>query len=153
LKRTRGFTILEVMIVLIVGGVLTALMGLTFGRYMERSSAKRAAELFGQDLTVARNTASRSRQLVTVDFDESALKYVIRVEAGDTLFLRTFDEGSDLRLTALDLALTGDTVAFNSRGVADLGGATLGIAVFTLGNTTYAVSFNAMGSSRVEEQT
>jgi type II secretory pathway pseudopilin PulG len=153
LKRTAGFTILEVIIVLIIAGVTTTLIGLSFGGYMERTSAKRAAELFGQDLTVARNTAARSRQMVTVDFDEGSLSYLVRVEAGDTLLRRFFDEDADFRLTALDLELTGDTVAFGSAGVADLNGATLGRAVFTLGNTSYAVSFNAMGSSRVEEET
>ncbi len=127
--------------------------GLSFGRYQERTSAKRAAELFGQDLTVARNTAYRSRQTVVLDFAESSLNYVIRVAAGDTLFSRSFGEDQDLELTGLDLELSGDSVAFSSRGVADLGGATLGRAVFTLGSTAYSVTFNAIGASRVQEET
>ena len=106
MKRTAGFTIIEITIVLIIAGLLMALMGLSFGRYMERSSAKRAAEIFGQDLTVARNTASRSRQRVVLDFDEGTLGYVIRVEAGDTLVTRFFDDSSDLRLSSLDLELS-----------------------------------------------
>ena len=138
-------------------GGLTAvgltLIGLNFGRYMERSSARRAAEVFGLDLSVARNQAARSRQVVVVDFDETARNYVIRVAAGDTVVTRFFDADSDLTLTEVDLELGGDTVAFNSRGVADLSGATLGRAVFTLGETSFAVSFNALGSSRVIEET
>ena len=153
LKRAAGFTLIEMLVVLVITGISLSLIGIGFGRYMERSSARRAAEVFGQDLSLARNQAARSRQVVVVDFDESALNYVIRVAAGDTVATRFFDEDSDIRLQEIDLELTGDTVAFNSRGVADLSGATLGRAVFTLGNTSFAVSFNAMGSSRVEEET
>ena len=134
-------------------GITLAVVATTFNRYVDRSSAKRAAEIFGQDLTVARNTAARSRQTVVMDFDEGNLSYIVRVEEGDTLLYRFFDADSDITLASLDLQITGDTVAFNSRGIADLSGAvgTLGTAVFTAGSTTYAVSFNSMGSSRVHE--
>ena len=151
MKRGAGFTLIEILTVLVIMGITLAVVATTFNRYVDRSSAKRAAEIFGQDLTVARNTAARSRQTVVMDFDEGNLSYIVRVEEGDTLLYRFFDADSDITLASLDLQITGDTVAFNSRGIADLSGAvgTLGTAVFTAGNTTYAVSFNSMGSSRV----
>jgi len=152
-KRGAGFTLIEVMVVLVIIGLGLTAVSLTFNNYLDRSSAKRAAEVFGQDLTVARNTASRSRQSVVLDFNEGSLSYLIRVEAGDTIARRFFGPDSDFNLSSLNLLMTGDTVAFNGRGVADLSGAagTLGSAEFTAGNTTYAVSFNSMGSSRVNE--
>ena len=151
MKRGAGVTLIEILVVLVIMGITLGAVAMTFNLYLDRSSAKRAAEIFGQDLTVARNAAARSRQTVVMDFDEGSLSYVVRVEEGDTLLYRFFDADSDITLSSLDLQITGDTVAFNSRGVADLSGAvgTLGKAVFTAGNTTYAVSFNSMGSSRV----
>jgi prepilin-type N-terminal cleavage/methylation domain-containing protein len=152
LKRGEGFTLIEMLTVLIVLAVTLTLTGFVFNRYLERTSARRAAELFGQDLKAARNTAIRSRQAVVVDFDETRLSYVVRVEAGDTLFRRRFEADATLSLSGLDLQLSGDSVAFNRRGIADLRGAVgaVGRAVFTAGNSSYAVSFNSMGSSRVE---
>ena len=143
----------ELLMVLVILGVTLVLVASTFNRYLDRSTARQAAEIFGQDLTAARNAASRSRQTVIMDFDEGELGYVIRVLEGDTLVRRVFDSGSDLHLSALDLQCSGDTLAFGSRGVADLSGAagSLGRAVFTAGNVSYAVSFNSMGSSRIDE--
>jgi general secretion pathway protein H len=153
LKRGDGFTLIELLVVIIIMGISLTVVGFTFNHYLERTSAKRAAEMFRQDLTAARNTALRSRQRVVVDFDEAGLGYVVRVQAGDTLFDRAFDPDATVTLSGMDLQLTGDTVAFDRRGVADLSGAggPLGRAVFTAGNVSYAVSFNSMGSSRVGE--
>lgn len=138
--------------VLTVLAIALTLTGFLFNRYLERTTARRAAELFGQDLKAARNTAIRSRQRVVVDFDEIRLGYVVRVEAGDTLFRRSFQPGATLSLSGLDLQLIGDSVVFNRRGIADLSGAvgTLGRALFSAGHSSYAVSFNSMGSSRLE---
>ncbi len=151
MKRGGGFTLIEMLVVLIILSVTLTVVGFTFNRYLARTSAKRAAELFGQDLRAARNTAVRSRQTVVVDFDERGLGYVVRVEAGDTLFRRSFDPDATLTLSGLDLQLSGDTVAFDRRGVADLSGAVgaVGRAVFTAGSSSYVVSFNSMGTSRL----
>ncbi|MFC1575413.1 GspH/FimT family pseudopilin [Gemmatimonadota bacterium] len=152
MKGARGFTLIEVLIVIIIMAITLTIGGMVFSRYFVRTSAKRAAVVFGQDLTVARNTAARSRQVVVVDFDEGGLGYVVRLAAGDTLLSRSFDDGSDVRLSSLDLEFTGDTVAFNARGVADLSEASgpVGRAQFTAGTITYVVSFNSIGSSRIE---
>ena len=140
-------------VVLVIMGVTLVLVASTFNRFLDRANARRAAEIFDQDLSVARNAAARTRQTVVLDFDESALTYVARTTGGDTLFRRSFDGDSDLRLSAMDLQFSGDTLAFGSRGMADLSGAlgALGRAAFTAGNVTYAVFFNSMGSSRIDE--
>jgi prepilin-type N-terminal cleavage/methylation domain-containing protein len=151
-KRGAGFTIIEIMVVLVIVGITTTVVSGVFYNYLDRSTAKRAAEVFRQDLTVARNAASRSRQPVELVFDEENLGYVIRVEAGDTIVNRVFDRDAEIILDFLDLDLTGDMVAFNDRGVADLSGAKdpLGVAFFRAGDDTYTVSFNSMGSSRLD---
>lgn len=153
MKRGAGFTFIELLTVLVILGLTLSVAAFSFHRYLATTSAKRAAEMFGQDLVAARSTALRSKQRVTVDFDEAALIYVIRVEGGDTLFHRTFDPESTLTLSGLDLQLAGDTVAFDRRGIADLRGAagSLGRALFTAGEVCYTLSFNSLGSSRVTD--
>lgn len=153
MKGGRGFTLIELLTVLVIMGVTLVLVASTFNRFLDRANAKHAAEIFDQDLSVARNAAARTRQTVVMDFDEPDLSYVVRTLAGDTLVRRFFHGDSDVRLSAMDLQFSGDTLVFGSRGVADLSGAlgTLGRAAFTAGSVTYAVFFNSMGSSRIDE--
>lgn len=152
-----GFTLLELVIVLMLAGLALGTAGLTFGTYFERSSARRAAQVFGRDLTLARSTAVRAREEVVIRFFESSRWYqIVAIESGAEIARRRFGVNADVALSAIDLVFRGDTVVFNSRGVADLsnieGGGTLGEARFARGATEYSVYFNSMGASKVEER-
>lgn len=147
-----GFTLLEMMVVLILASAALAVALFTFTQYNERTAARRAAELFARDLTLARSSAARSREAVTVRFYEVSRWYMITAASGRELTRRRYGTGGDIRLDAIDLALPGDSVAFDDGGVADLsgGGSTLGQAVFTAGPTSFSVYFNALGVSKLE---
>lgn len=147
-----GFTFLEMMVVLILAGAALAIGLFTFTRYNERTAARHAAELFARDLTLARSTAARSREDVAVRFYEVSRWYTITSSSGRELTRRRYGTGGDIRLQSLDLALPGDSLVFDARGVADLSGAagSLGEATFTAGPTSYTVYFNALGSSKLE---
>lgn len=143
---------LELIVVLTLLLVSLAVAAASFSAYQQRTTARRAAQLFAQDLSLARSTAVRSRKAVTVAFDETNLGYEVRTDEGVEVMRRSFQSGQDLVLSALDLRFPGDSVVFDSRGVGDLSGITgsLGKAVFEAGNTSYEVSFNSMGASRVD---
>ena len=147
-----GFTLLEMMVVLILASTALAVTLFTFTQYNERTAARRAAELFARDLTLARSSAARSREAVTVRFYEASRWYTITAASGRELTRRRYGTDGDIRLEALDLALPGDSLVFDDGGVADLsgGGSTLGRAVFTAGPTSFSVHFNALGVSRLE---
>ena len=142
----------EVLIVLLIVAVMLGWAATTFNGYQARTAAKRAAEVFVQDLNVTKNAALRSRQVAVLDFDENGLNYVVRMESGDTVLRRSFGREAEISLSALDLELSGDTLAFDGRGQADLAGAvgSLGRAVFSAGSRAYAVSFNSMGVARID---
>ena len=154
---SRGFTLLELMIVLVLSGLMLGWAGLTFSGYFQRSSAKRAAQVFSRDLVLARSAALRARENVVIRFYPSSRWYqVITQNTGTELARRRFGVSADVSLSAVDLMLRGDTVVFSSRGVADLsgisGGGSLGEARFTAGGTEYSVYFNSMGASKVQER-
>lgn len=153
----RGFTLLELVVVLVLAGLVLGFAGLTFGGYFQRSSARRAAQVFARDLTLARSSAVRARERVVIRFYESSRWYEIVAMDSDTeITRRRFGVNADVDLSAIDLRFEGDTVVFDARGVADLSGiqgsGSLGEAWFTSGTTEYSVYFNSMGASKVEER-
>jgi len=145
----RGFTLLELTIVLLIAAVTTAVAAAVFSSYLARSSARRAAQVFQRDLTLARSSAMRARERVTIRFDEDSLFYTLTSATGRQYAERRFGPTWDLNLDAIDLDMQGDTVAFDSRGVADLTDQATREAVFGAGVNEYVVTFNARGSSRV----
>ncbi|MCG6986847.1 MAG: prepilin-type N-terminal cleavage/methylation domain-containing protein [Gemmatimonadetes bacterium] len=151
--RESGFTLLELTIVLLLSALMLGYAGLTFSGYFRRLSAQRAALVFARDLKLARQAALRSRQPVVIRFDEPDLWYeVVEESSGTELVKRRFGKDGDIGLSAIDLRMSGDSVALSSRGVVDLStaGGGLGEARFSMGTTSYVVFFNSMGASKVE---
>lgn len=153
MSARRGFTLLEVVIVLSVSAIVLTLGLVSFGGYFQRIAAERAAQVFAQDLTMARNLAYRSRQTVVIRFYESGLWYEVEVqETAYEVARRRFGASADIDLSAVTLAMAGDSIVFDSRGTADLTGALgpLGTATFSSGAASYTVSFNSMGASKID---
>lgn len=138
--------------VLLVISVTLAIATQSYDRYLERVAAQKAAELFTRDLLLARTSAMRDRQPAALLVYEGSREYVIRKVTGEVVVRREYGSFSDLSLSALELALPGDSVGFDGRGVAALtgGGGTLGTARFRSGEVTYRVRFNSMGVAEVE---
>ncbi|MEX0836818.1 MAG: GspH/FimT family pseudopilin [Gemmatimonadota bacterium] len=152
LRRT-GFTLIELMAVLTLSAVMMGIAGLTMARYLGRSAARHAAQVFAQDLTQARMFAVRSQERVVVRFYEGGMRYEIASGDGSTEIAQRRYSGSDgVSLSAIELDLDGDSLVFDRRGFADLSGApgTLGTARFVAGVAAYTVSFNGLGGSRLE---
>jgi Tfp pilus assembly protein FimT len=141
--------------VLVLASITLGFAGMTFSGYFQRSSARRAAQVFAGDLAMARSAAVRAKQPFVIRFDESNRWYqVVAQSSGTELVRRRFGVNADVELSAIDLKFRGDTVVFSARGVADLsnihGSGTLGEASFAAGATRYTVSFNSLGASKVE---
>ena len=151
--RRAGFTLVELMIVLSITAIGLTFAGMSFTGYFGRVSAERAAQVFAQDLTLARSYAIRSREPVVLRFYESSLWYEVEVQSTATeVATRRFGVSADIDLAAVTLDVAGDTLVFDSRGMADLSGAggPLGTATFSSGSATYTVSFNSMGASKID---
>jgi len=152
-RRSGGFTLIELAVVLVLAGLMLGMAGLTFSDYFKRTSALRAAQVFVQDLTLARSTAVRTRAPVVIRFYESSRWYEVESQESEVeLVRRRFGANADIDLSAITLDMTGDSLVFNARGMADLSGAAgaLGTATFSSGAVTFTVSFNSMGASKVD---
>lgn len=151
--RRVGFTLIELVVVLSVTAIGLTFAGVAFSGYFQRVSAERAARVFAQDLTLARDWAVRSREPVVIRFYESSLWYEVEAQSTATeVARRRFGVNADIDLTGVSLEMDGDSVVFDARGVADLSSASgpLGVATFSSGGVSFTVSFNGMGASRVE---
>lgn len=130
--------------------ILISIAAVAFSEANTRTRARGAAQVFARDLAMARSMAVRGREKVTIKFDESSKWYSVTTASGRSLATRRFGVNADVDLSAIDLALTGDSLVFSNRGVGTLTGAT-GAASFSAGGITYQVSFNAIGASQVGE--
>lgn len=154
LQVRRGFTILELVVVLAISAAFLGFAGWTFSGYVHRTSAQRAAQLFARDLALARASAIRGQEPVVIRFNEASRWYrVSTLGSGAEIVRRRFGVGGDLRLTTIDLVVPGDSIVFSARGVAEglTGSGSLGEARFTSNQIRYSVHFNRMGASRVRE--
>jgi prepilin-type N-terminal cleavage/methylation domain-containing protein len=143
-----GFTLLEITVVLVAAGILLSIASAPLASYNQRAAARRAAEVFAMDLTRARARALRNREWVSVKLSEASLTYTVRTQSGAVLVTRRFGEGQTINLSAIDLALPGDSIGFSSRGVGNIATST-GTATFTAGSIRYRVQFNPMGAAKV----
>lgn len=153
-RTAGGFSLLELTIVLVMAGITFGFASLSLSEFSNRSAARRAAQVFAQDLTLARATAVRTQEAVVIQFYEDGRRYVIETQSGSVeVATRRFGDNADIDLEAIDLDMTGDVVVFSARGIADLSGASgaLGTATFSSGSIGYMVSFNSMGASKVEQ--
>lgn len=137
-----------------IASVIMALAVNGFTEFLSTSAARRAAQVFAQDLLLARNSARRGEEAVVVRFYEGSRWYSVTTEEGRELVRRRFGAGEELRLSSIDLEVSGDSLRFDGRGVADLSGVTgpFGEASFTAGSRVFEVRFNALGASRVAER-
>jgi prepilin-type N-terminal cleavage/methylation domain-containing protein len=148
---TRGFTLLEITVSLLIMSLALAGLSVAFGSYNQSTSARRAAEVFAYDLSVGRSFSVRTRDTVKVVFSETTPSYTVESLGGDTLVQRSFTATSEFKLDTLDLQATGDSIYFDTRGRINFGGITgsIGVARFIAGGGRYQVRFNVLGTSRV----
>lgn len=148
---TGGFTLLEITVALLIMSIALGGLAMGFSSYNASTSARRAAQVFAQDLTVGRSYAVRTREIVKVIFSESTPSYRVESVSGDTLVVRSFTGASEFKLDTLDLQVSGDSIYFDARGRIDFSGisGSIGVARFISGDGRYQVRFNMLGTSRV----
>ena len=146
-RDEAGFTLPDMMIALVVMAVATVFAFGAFAQYRESSATSRAARVITADVALARSLAIRAREPVSLVATEAQRQYVIRDTAGTLFHRRDFGTGAQIRLTSIDVATTGDSLTFDSRGVLITGGTPVVSAVRR--NKTRTVTLNALGRAQI----
>jgi prepilin-type N-terminal cleavage/methylation domain-containing protein len=127
---TRGYTIIELIIVVVVFGVLLSVAFVRLGPVLEHARVQRAATVLSTDLQYAQMLAVRQRKPVAVIINESLKGYVIRERDTATVYRQRFlGDGSEFLLD--EFTATAPFVELFPNGVATA------TTTFTLGLRGY----------------
>jgi prepilin-type N-terminal cleavage/methylation domain-containing protein len=118
-RRRAGFSLIELLVVVVIAGVLLAISAGPIGRQVARDRVLRSANVVQGMLTEASQLAVRRREPVDVVLTGTALQIVQR-DGGAVLKQRNFGPDFDLRATLTIAPLDGITIFPNGRADAAL---------------------------------
>ncbi|MDP9203146.1 MAG: prepilin-type N-terminal cleavage/methylation domain-containing protein [Gemmatimonadota bacterium] len=98
-----GFSIFELLIVVVILGVMASMVGPAMSRIVRHNRVNRAATVIASDLQNAFAVAARQREPVRIQADAATRSYqFIDRKSGNVLRIRTFyGDTSEYRLTSL----------------------------------------------------
>ncbi len=102
-EARRGFTIIELLIVVAIMGVVAGIAGPAMSRIIRHNRVNRAATVIAADLQNAFAVAARQREPVRISADAATRSYqFIDRNTGDVLRIRSFyGDTSEYRLSSL----------------------------------------------------
>jgi prepilin-type N-terminal cleavage/methylation domain-containing protein len=138
LRTSAGFTLVEMMFVVILIGILSAMSLSSYGAYVERNRASQAVNRLITDVAYARMLAVRSGRETRIQPFEGGTRYEIQSNTGNgwerTRSTRLSDEFRGV-------TFQGDGIRFDPRGLrADAGDVAL-----RRGTTDYTILVSAAG--------
>jgi len=142
--RTAGFSLIEILIVLIIVGIMTGLAYVRFGPAFERSRVRAAANIVAADLQTAQILAARERKPIVLNINTTARTYEITTRAADTVYLtRTMTSETDYGVDTLKSSVA--AIQFYPNGI------TSGTVSITVATNTYSriVTLSRAGQIRV----
>lgn len=146
-SRRSGFSMLEMLIVLIIIGILVGIAIPKIGRIIRHERVNRAAQVLVQDLQNGFAMAGRQRAPVRLTFTPATQTYVFSDRAsGTVLQTRIMSIGSEYSLSAL--ATTATTVDILPNGI----GSTAFTVTLTNGDYSRVVSASTAGFVRMTPQ-
>ena len=143
IRNRRGYTVVELVIVIIVLGILGAFTYVRLAPALERGRVRGAASVLAGDLQYAQVLAARLRVPVTVTMDGTAITYQIAARGGTVYRSRDLGSTGDYGLDELTASPTTLEVFPNAIAAQS--------ATYTFGLNGYRqqVTFSRAGQIRV----
>ena len=150
--RNAGFTLVEMLMVVLIVSVLTSIAAGQYRGYLDRVGPERAARLIGSYVSLTRGYAIQRRAPVSLVMDVTDRKMWIRTTT-DTIQSLELGDDTDFRIVTLTMGFPGDSLSFSSRGVCRECGLTGTGSITVAGeNAEYLVTFNALGVWKMARQ-
>lgn len=154
MSRNKGFTLIELMIVIALLGIMAGVMAPSFLQWRDRSKVQGDAGNLRAAFETAKLRAIKHNTNVVVTFpDTTSFQAFIDTnnngaqDAGEeTLFNRTLAPG----VTITNNTFTGNDMAFNPRGMANGPNSTGTITMTSPGGERYSVVVSSFGRVRME---
>ena len=144
-RRRSGFSMLEMLIVLIVIGLIVKITVNKTSRIMRHERVNRAAQVVLQDLQNGFAMAGRQRAPVRLTFTPSTKTYVFTDRAtGTVLQTRVMGYGTEWQLSTLSSNVTPIDVLPNGIGTSPF------VVTLTLGDYTRTVAASSAGFVRAQ---
>jgi type IV fimbrial biogenesis protein FimT len=155
-RTVRGFTIIEMMVVVAIAGLLAVLAAPSFTALLDRQRVRGAVSNLNVDIQYARSEAVRKNAAVTVSFSPSTTPWCYGIVDGTATCDCTTPGSCDLKAVSGDdfrnVAMTltpavtwlGFTVDPRQGGVSDIGGGAL--------PTTNAIGFSSSTTTAAQVQ-
>lgn len=152
--RSAGFSMLEMLIVMMIIGVLAAVVIPKISTHMRHERVNRAAQVLVQDLQNGFAMAGRQRAPVRLTFTPSTKTYTFSDRAtGVVLQKRVMATGSDYSLTSLAVRIYGTTTEISSVDILPNGIGSLAFTVkLTNGDYSREISSTTAGFVRMTPQ-
>ncbi|MBW2576380.1 MAG: GspH/FimT family pseudopilin [Deltaproteobacteria bacterium] len=132
MRKRSGFTLIELVVVIAVLGILTAVGVPNFLSWLPKYRLKSAARDLYSNMQLAKMTAIKSNQNCTVTYSTDPDQYVLSGGLSKTVVLEDYGSGVNFDGPGNEtFAVT--TITFNSRGTSNAGYAYLSNS----GNTAY----------------
>lgn len=106
LGRRGGFTLLEVLIVMVIGAIAIMMVAPSIGSSLRQTHAQQAAATIAQDLQRGLSLATRTRHPIRLTVDEVGQSYQLADRVSGTVYATQYFGAtqSELALTAIDAA-------------------------------------------------
>jgi prepilin-type N-terminal cleavage/methylation domain-containing protein len=143
-RPRRGYTIIELLIVMVIIAVLAGLAYVKMVPALQRGRVRSAASLLAGDLQYAQILAARNREPIVVTVNTTSLTYQVTDRSGTDVF-RTRDLGPNGEYALDEVSATPTTLEVFPNAVAAQSG------TYTLGLNGYRrrVTFSRAGQIRV----